>query len=343
VQRAVEAAINTSGRAVLFAGITVVIALLGMFALGVSLLSGAAVAAAIGVVLVLSASLTLLPALLSLAGRRIGEVGSRRAARTAGATESGFWLRWVRAVQRRPAVTAVAATAMMLALAAPALGLRLASSDAGNDPAGHTTARPTTFSSRASGPASTDPSRQVTLPRAHDGTAVARFTDELSATPGIASVARPQLNPSGTAAAIVAYPTTSPQSAQTSSLITRVRDSVIPPIERSTGARAYVGGATAAQVDFSHILPGKLPLFIAVVIALAALLLLAVFRSLVIPVQAAVMNLLSIGASLGVVQAVFQRGWLSGLFGVQPGPIDGSSPCSRSRSSSGSRWTTRYS
>jgi RND superfamily putative drug exporter len=121
---------------------------------------------------------------------------------------------------------------------------------------------------------------------------------------------------------VVAYPVSSPQSAQTSSLVSRLRDTTIPPIERRTGARIFVGGATAAQVDFSHILSAKLPLFIGVVVGLAALLLLVVFRSLVIPLQAALMNLLSIGASLGVVQAVFERGWLSGVFGIQSGPID---------------------
>jgi RND superfamily putative drug exporter len=121
---------------------------------------------------------------------------------------------------------------------------------------------------------------------------------------------------------MLAYPESSPQSAQTSSLVSRLRDKVIPSIDRSTGTRTFVGGPTAAQVDFSGVLSSKLPVFIAVVIALAALLLLVVFRSLVIPVQAALMNLLSIAASLGVVQAVFERGWLSSLFGVQPGPID---------------------
>jgi RND superfamily putative drug exporter len=135
-------------------------------------------------------------------------------------------------------------------------------------------------------------------------------------------VAPPRLNATRTAAAVVAYPTTSPQSAQTSSLVTRLRNAVIPPIERGSGLRAYVGGPTASQVDFSHVLSSKLPLFVAVVVALAALLLVIVFRSLVIPVQAAVMNLLSIGASLGIIQAVFERGWLGGLFGVQRGPID---------------------
>jgi RND superfamily putative drug exporter len=322
VPQAVEAAINTSGRAVLFAGATVVIALLGMFALGVSLLNGAAVAAAIGVVLVLAASLTLLPALLSLAGRRIGREG-RRAARATDDGRPGFWLRWVRGVQRRPAVTAIAATALMLALAAPALGLRLASSDAGNDPTTQTTRQAYDLLAKGFGPGFNGPLQMaVALPSPHDSAALASLTRAVSQTPGVASVAAPRLNPNGTTAAIVAYPTTSPQSAQTSSLVTRLRSTVIPPIERDTGARVYVGGATASQVDFSHVLSSKLPLFIGVVIALAAVLLLVVFRSLVIPVQAALMNLLSIGAALGIVQAIFERGWLGGLLGVQAGPID---------------------
>jgi RND superfamily putative drug exporter len=319
VPSAVEGALNTSGRAVLFAGATVVIALLGMFALGVNLLNGAAVAAAIGVVLVLGASLTLLPALLSVIGRRIGESGSRAAAPEAGNDRPAFWLRWVQRVQRRPAVTAIAATALMLALAAPALGLRLASSDAGNDPTSQTTRHAFDLLAKGFGPGFNGPLQvAVALPKAHDSAAVIELTHALSTTRGIASVAPPRLNPTGTAAAVLAYPATSPQSPQTSTLVTRLRDDVIPPIERSSGDHIYVGGATASQVDFSHVLASKLPLFIAVVIALAALLLLVVFRSLVIPVQAALMNLLSIGASLGVVQAVFERGWLGG----QPGPID---------------------
>jgi putative drug exporter of the RND superfamily len=323
VQSAVEAALNTSGRAVLFAGVTVVIALLGMFALGVSLLSGAAVAASIGVVLVLSASLTLLPALLSLTGRRIGETGRRRGGAAAESSGQGFWLRWVQRVQRRPAVTAIAATALMLVFAAPALGLRLASSDAGNDPAGQTTRKAYDLLATGFGPGFNGP-LQVAVALSHPGDsgALKQLTVAIRDTPGIASVGRPVVNASGDAAAIVAFPTSSPQSAQTASLVTHLRDNVIPPVEQRTGVRAYVGGATASQVDFSHVLSAKLPLFIAVVIALAALLLLVVFRSLVIPVQAALMNLLSIGASLGIAQAVFERGWLSGLFGVQPGPID---------------------
>jgi putative drug exporter of the RND superfamily len=319
VEQAVEAALNTSGRAVLFAGATVVIALLGMFALGVSLLNGAAVAAAIGVVLVLAASLTLLPALLSLVGRRIGETGRGQRGTEAEGARPGFWLRWVQRVQRRPALTVIAATSLMLVLAAPALGLRLASSDAGNDPANQTTRQAYDLLAKGFGPGVNGPLQlAVALPQAHDSAALTELGHALRTTPGVASVAPARLNPAGNTASVVAYPTTSPQSAQTSSLVTHLRDSVIPAVERSTASRVYVGGATASQVDFSHVLSSKLPLFIGVVIALAALLLLVVFRSLVIPVQAAVMNLLSIAASLGIVQAIFERGWL----GAQAGPID---------------------
>jgi len=165
---AVEGAMDTAGRAVLFAGTTVVIALLGMFALGVNLLNGVAIAAALGVVLVLAASLTLLPALLGFAGRRIGEVGRARAARADNGP--GFWARWVRAIQRRPAVAAVAATAIMLVLAAPALGLRLGATDAGNDPAGQTTRKAYDLIAQGFGKGFNGPLQlAVKLPKANAG------------------------------------------------------------------------------------------------------------------------------------------------------------------------------
>jgi RND superfamily putative drug exporter len=308
---------NTAGRAVLFAGATVVIALLGMFALGVSFLYGAAVAASLGVLLVLAASLTLLPALLMFTGRRVGRVRARTS--TAREPRPGFWLRWVGLIQRRPGWAALASTVLLLALAAPALGLRLGASDAGNDPTNRTTRQAydllaTGFGSGFNGPLQV----AVQLPA---GGGAGDLT-QLRKTPGVASVAAPQLSPAGDAAAIAVYPTSSPQSATTTSLVKQLRSDVLPPIANATGTAIFVGGATATQVDFAHVLAGKLPLFIGLVVLLSALLLLIVFRSFVIPVQAAVMNLLSIGAALGVVQAIFERGWLAGLIGVQPGPIE---------------------
>jgi RND superfamily putative drug exporter len=321
VDAAVEGAMNTSGRAVMFAGATVVIALLGMFALGVNLLNGVAIAAALGVVLVLAASLTLLPALLRLLGRRIGEAGRARAAGPG--DKPGFWARWVTSIQRRPVLAAVAATAVMLALAAPALGLRLGASDAGNDPAGQTTRKAYDLVAQGFGKGFNGPLQlAVKLPRANAPAALAQLNAGLRATPDVASVAAPRLNPAGDTASIQVFPRSSPQSAQTTSLVTHVRDSVLPPLERATGTTVYIGGATATEGDFSHVLSSKLPLFIGIVIALSALLLMIVFRSFMIPIQAAVMNLLSIGAALGIVQAIFERGWLSSLFGGQPGPID---------------------
>jgi RND superfamily putative drug exporter len=318
VHAAVENAMNTAGRAVLFAGATVVIALLGMFALGVNLLNGVAIASVLGVMTVLAASLTLLPALLTIGGRRIGGVSRRRAARVA--TGPGFWERWVGAIQRRPALAAIAATVLMLALAAPALGLRLGASDAGNNPTSQTTRKAYDLIAQGFGKGSNGPLMlAVKLPKTNSGAALAQLNSALQATPDVASVAAPRLNAAGDTAAIQVYPRSSPQSAQTTNLVTHVRDSVLPPVERATGATVYVGGATAGQADFAHVLASKLPLFIGVVIALSALLLMVVFRSFMIPLQAAVMNLLSIAAALGITQAVFERGW---LFGVQPGPIE---------------------
>jgi RND superfamily putative drug exporter len=321
VQDAVELAMNTAGRAILFAGATVVIALLGMFALGIGFLYGVAIAASLGVLLVLAASLTLLPALLTFTGKRVGRSNRRRRAAVA-PNPNGFWTRWVGLIQRRPAWAAVSATALLLVLAAPALGLRLGASDSGNDPSTQTTRKAYDLLADGFGSGFNGPLQlAVRLPDA-DGTAgLARLTNALRRTPGVASVASPQLNRARDTAAIAVYPSTSPQSEQTTNLVKRLRSDVLPPLAKATGATVYVGGATAIQVDFARVLSGKLPLFVGVVVALSALLLLVVFRSLLIPLQAALMNLLSIAAALGVVQAIFERGWLGGLLAIQPGPI----------------------
>ena len=321
VKAALQLAMNTAGRAILFAGATVVIALLGMFALGVSFLYGVAIAASLGVLLVLAASLTLLPALLMFTGKRVGRVRSRRSRPRE--TGAGFWFRWVGLIQRRPAWAALASTALLLALAAPALGLRLGASDSGNDPTKQTTRQAYDLLAAGFGSGFNGPLQlAVRLPASGNTASLTRFTTAVRHTPGVASVAAPQLNPARDTAAIAVYPTTSPQSAQTTSLVKHLRSEVLPPLAKATGATVYVGGATATQVDFAHVLSRKLPLFIGMVVLLSALLLLVVFRSLLIPLQAALMNLLSIAAALGVVQAIFERGWLAGPLGIQPGPID---------------------
>jgi putative drug exporter of the RND superfamily len=324
VQEAVALAMDTAGRAVLFAGATVVIALLGMFALGVSFLYGLAIAASLAVLLVLTASITLLPALLTFFGRRVGAPGrlarlfSRR--RRPERPRLDFWTRWIGAIQRHPALAATAAAALMLTLAAPALWLRLGSSDAGNDPASFTTRRAYDLLAQGFGPGFNGPlSLVVKLPHAHDTAALRQLSAAVAQIPDVATVAPPRLSPAGDAAVVSAYPASSPQSATTTKLVKHLRDTVLPPIESHTGATVYVGGATATVIDFSSVLSSKLWLFIGVVVALSALLLLVVFRSLLIPLQAAVMNLLSIGAALGVSVAVFQFGWFPG---IASGPIE---------------------
>jgi RND superfamily putative drug exporter len=348
VRESVVQAIDTAGRAVLFAGSTVVIALMGMMLLGVEFLYGLAIAASIAVLLVMLASLTLLPAMLSIAGARVA-AGGRRArgrrarARQAGARvaepgASGMWLRWSAFVRRRPRRIATVAALAMLAIAAPASALRLGSSDASNDPASQTTHRAYEllaqgFGAGFNGPLLVvakvpNPKREaaengvlLTAVEHNEKTAVERLRAAIAATPDVVSVAPAKLNGAGSVATITVYPRSSPQAYATTQLVSRLRKHVIPPVAARTGMTVYVGGVTAGAVDFATTLAHKLPLFIGVVVALSALLLMVVFRSLVIPLQAAVMNLLSIGASLGVIVAVFQWGWLRGLVGVQKAPI----------------------
>jgi RND superfamily putative drug exporter len=335
-------AMDTAGRAVLFAGCTVVIALLGMMLLGVDFLYGVAIAASIGVLLVMLASLTLLPALLTFAGARLARPSrrARRRAERAAAADSpvpaaaeaagsfvaedpaagGAWMRWSNFVERRPRTIALISALVMLAIAAPATALRLGSSDASNDPPNQTTHRAYELLARGFGEGFNGP--LLVVARVPGRPAATTLATAISHTGGVASVVPPKLNPAGDVATITVYPTSSPQAYATTQLVHKLREQIVPPIERSTGARVYVGGVTAGSVDFANTLGHKLPLFIGVVVLLSALLLMIVFRSLVIPLQAAVMNLLSIGAALGVIVAIFQWGWFGSLIGVQEGPIE---------------------
>jgi RND superfamily putative drug exporter len=344
VRESVVQAMDTAGRAVLFAGTTVVIALLGMMLLGVDFLYGVAISASIGVLLVMLASLTLLPALLTLVGARLARPGRRARRRAAagtngtaadGAVSNGgpgavraagagrVWLRWSAFVQGHARLIALGATLLMLLIAAPALALRLGSSDAGNDPAKTTTHRAYELLAEGFGQGFNGPLQiAVQLPHRGDTAALAELEHAIAKADGVVSVAPARLNPSGEVATISVYPRSSPQAYATSQLVTRLREEVIPPVAARTGVVAYVGGVTAGAVDFATVLGHKLPLFIGVVVLLSALLLMLVFRSLVIPLQAAFMNLLSIGASLGVIVVVFQWGWVQSLMGVSPGPIE---------------------
>jgi RND superfamily putative drug exporter len=323
VASATVAAMDTAGRAVLFAGTTVIIALLGMLLLGVSFLSGLAISSAIAVLLTLIAALTALPALLSRLGARVGKRRVTSAGETAGAARAGFWARWARLIHGHPWPAAIAGLAIMLVIATPALSMRMDLSDAGNDPAGTTTRQAYDLLAEGFGKGFNGPLAVVVqLPRAGDQTALSGITRALRGTADVASVSAPALSPGGRTAVYQVFPDSAPQDGATGDLVMALRDNVLPPVAHGTGATILVGGVTASGIDFTHVLVAKLPLFIGVVVGLAALLLLVVFRSLVIPLQAALMNLLSIGAALGVTVAVFQYGWLGGVFGVASGPID---------------------
>ena len=324
VDAAVVVAMDTAGRAVLFAGATVILALLGQLLLGVGFLDGLAVASALAVLTTMLAALTALPALLSRFGERLGQRSPRLSRqRGPGAPASGGWLRWSHAIARHPWRGVIAGLAIMLTLAVPALSLRAGSSDAGNNATNQTTRQAYDLVARGFGAGANGPlSAVVSLPRGGDSAAVSAVTSALQTTRDVASVSTAQISRAGTTAVLQAYPRSSPQSAATTSLVNRLRDDVLPRVQRSTGAKVLIGGASASAIDFSHVLSSKLPLFIAVVLILSAILLAIVFRSLIIPVQAATMNLLSIGASLGVTVAIFQWGWLGTALGVTPGPIE---------------------
>ncbi|HWD72489.1 MAG TPA: MMPL family transporter, partial [Actinomycetota bacterium] len=329
VEASVLTAVDTSGRAVLFAGIVVCIALLGMFALRVSFLYGLAVAASIGVLFTMVAALTLLPALLGFLGPKVLSRRQRaKLARTGPVIghAGGFWDRWATIVQRRPAIWAVLALVVIGALALPFFSLRLGSSDAGSDPAGTTTRQAYDLLAKGFGPGFNGPlAISVEMGGTNPTAALQTLVSALKATPDIAAVipSPPIPVPQGPELAIIqAYPASAPQAAATTDLIAHLRTQVIPRATAGTGITVYVGGLTAIFVDFSNVLTSKLPLFIAVVVGLSFILLAIVFRSLLIPLKAAIMNLLSVGAAFGVLVAVFQWGWLGKVFGVtRTGPV----------------------
>jgi putative drug exporter of the RND superfamily len=259
------------------------------------------------VLLTLAASLTLLPALLSRFGARMLRLpGDRRAPRR---RRRSAWVRWAAIVRARPRALTVASLAVMVACLVPAFTLRLGSSDAGNDPANLSSRHAYDLLAQGFGAGFNGPLALVAQLRGRDqAAALAAVRAAARATPGVAAVTQPVLARTGTIAVMQLYPGSAPQAPATASLVARMRQSVLPSLERRTGIPVLVGGFTAGSVDFSHVLATKLPLFIAIVVLLSALLLFLIFRSLVIPVQAALMNLLSIGGAIGATIAVFQLG-----------------------------------
>jgi RND superfamily putative drug exporter len=327
VEDAAVAALNTSGRAVFVAGTTVCIALLGMFILQVAFLYGVALSAALVVALTMIASLTLLPALLGFFGVKV----LRRAERSLLAEQgpepdqpTGSWASWAKYVSGHSGPLGVAALGMIVFLALPFFSMRLGLSDSGNDPTRFTSRQAYDLLAKGFGPGFNGP---FTLVSATHGPAdIAHFEQlllDMKADPDVASVGSAIPNSTGTAIIGLLYPRTAPQDAATVSLLNRLRHSDIPRAEAATNLEVHVGGVTAGGEDFSHILSQKLPQFVGVVVLLAFVLLGLVFRSLLIPLTASAMNLLSIGAAFGVMTATFQYGWGRSVFGLtKTGPVD---------------------
>ena len=314
---AVAEAMGTAGRAVVFAGCTVVVSLLGMLVMGLSFLHGLAVGTSCAVLVAVLAAVTLVPALLGVLGRRIDSLrlGRRRPAATSTAT--GFWAGWARLVQRRPAMVAGAGLAVLLLAAAPALAMRLGFADQGNDPTTSTTRKAHDLIVAGFGAGSTGPIAVVMdTTAAGSAAAVPALLDELRRVPGVASVSPARASDSGRAAIAQLVPTTGPQDPDTVALLDHLRDDVVPLATAGTGLDAKLGGQTAGGIDFAEVIGRRLPWFIGSVLAVSFLLLMGVFRSVLVPLKAVVMNLLSIGAAYGVLVAVFQWGWAGQLLGV---------------------------
>ncbi|MFZ4156189.1 MMPL family transporter [Streptomyces pseudogriseolus] len=327
VTEAATNAVATTGRAVVFAGATVCIALLGMLILRLNFLNGVAVAASLTVVLTVAASVTLLPALLSLIGTRaLSRKERRRLAEHGPEPEmpTGFAARWSAFVERHPKLLGAVAVVVMAVLALPTFSLHLGTSDQGNDPKASTTRQAYDLLADGFGPGVNGPLTLVThVDGAQDRLALDNLGGTLRTTEGVASASPVTYNQGGDTAFLTVVPESSPQSKQTSDLVDRLREDVLPRAESGTSLDVHVGGVTAGYDDFASVIVDKLPLFVGVVIGLGCLLLLLAFRSIGIPLKAAAMNVAAVAGAFGVVVVIFQWGWGSELLGLgSAGPVE---------------------
>ncbi len=321
-------ALATSGRAVIFAGMTVCISMLGLFVMGIPMVYGMALSAMAAVLVTVAASITLLPALLGFAGHNVDRLALPGMRRREAVDERSRWFRWSRFVQRHPWPAAISAFVVLVLLASPVLSMRLGSSDAGTSPKGTTIREAYDLVAEGFGPGFNGP--LILASEVRDMTDVARLEQVATAareTDDVAFVLPPMLNEAADAAVVLVIPSSAPQAEETQELISHLRDDVIPAAVGDSGLEVNVGGITAMYDDLTIALSARLPIFMAVVIGLSFLLLLVVFRSVLVPLKAALMNLLSIGASYGVIVAVFQWGWFGELIGVdRTGPIQSFAP-----------------
>ena len=317
---AVVEAVTTAGRSVIIAGCTVVIAVLGLFLTGLPYMYGVALSASFAVLTVMFAAITLLPALLSYLGPNVDRLRIPllgRGLQTEGDGRESPAARWSHAVQRRPWTAAIVAGAILLALAAPALGMRLGFPDAGNDPPETMTRQAYDLITEGFGPGANGPVViAAELPNPGAKADITVLAKDLQSESGVDYVAAPVFNSAGTAALLTVVPTTSPQDEATSELVERLRNSVLPDALRDTGVIAYTGGITPALEDQGAYITDRMPLFIAAVVGLSFLLLLVAFHSPLISLKAAIMNLLSVCAAYGVMTLVAQGGFLGELIGI---------------------------
>jgi len=325
-QDAAVTALNTSGRAVLLAGVTVCAAMLGLLVLPDHSLYGVAVTISIVVGLTMVASLTLLPAMLGFLGQKVLRRAERKLLAQHGrqVEQAGaFWLRWAEALSRRPRIPAILALAVIVILAMPALSMRTGLLDASTDPPSSTSYQAYQLLAKGFGPGFNGPLVLVgQVNRPADQARFQAFVAAARSQPGVARTAPTRLSPNGKAEVAQLFPTTGPQEAATATLVGRLRASV-PRAQTGSTLAIHIGGTTAANVDYSQVTNAALPQFVAIVVGLSFLLLLAVFRSLLIPLLATILNVLSFGVALGVMTAAFQFGWGKPVLGFgQSGPVE---------------------
>src|SRR5829696_408641 len=316
---AVIEAVTTAGRSVILAGATVVIAVLGLALTGLPYMYGVAISASLAVLVVMLAAVTLLPALLSYLGPRVDRLRIPFLGRTLKAEGDGESpaARWSHAVQRRPWTAVIVATAILLALAVPALDMRLGFPDAGNDPPSTMTRQAYDLNTEGFGPGTNGPLViAAELPDASAKRQIDAFAERVRDEPGVAFVPDPQINRAGDAAIVTVIPATSPQDAKTEDLVHRLREQVVPAELGGSGITAQIGGVTPALEDQSEFMKDRLPLFTAGVVGLSFLLLLVAFHSPLISLKAAVMNLLSVSAAYGVMTMVAEGGPVAELIGI---------------------------
>jgi RND superfamily putative drug exporter len=326
MEDAVVTAINTSGRAVLFAGTTVCIALLGMIVLQLSFLYGVAIAASLTVLTTMLASLTLLPALLGFWGKRVLSRKERRSLAENGPEPiimNSAWQRWANTVSKHPRSLSLAALVAIVFVCIPFFSLHLGSSDAGTDPPTSTTRQAYDLLATGFGPGFNGPLQIVgSIHNAKDLSTMVALDQKLQGKPDVAVSAPLQVSKSGKVAVIYVVPKSSPDSKVTENLIATIRNDYIPAVTATSHTAIYVGGLTAIFVDFAQVFTSKIPLFVGVIVLLGCLLLMVAFRSIVIPLTAAAMNIFAAGASFGLVVAVFQWGWGSSLLDAGTGPVE---------------------